>query len=170
MTNQEKNNLITGLLQGANLEHAQINLILEEGVTISYSNNQTEDSKKNSHSHHTKDAIIDYVGRLKPMVRDSYIDCYDQLWMGILELEEVRAHVYDSGKQQDTTFNRNLVAQIIHQMATTIYVPTANTVKMAQYLEPSKGGDHPVRQKLGESPEIRIKKSVDEYLKQHIFG
>lgn len=30
MTIQEKKELMTGLLQGANLEHAQINLILEE--------------------------------------------------------------------------------------------------------------------------------------------
>ena len=103
MTNQEKKELMTGLLQGANLEHAQINLILEKGATISYSNNQTN-NKTTSNSHHTKDAIMDYVGRLKPMVRDSYIDCYDQLWMGILELEEVKTHVYNSGKQQDTTF------------------------------------------------------------------
>ena len=104
MTNQEKKELMTGLLQGANLEHAQINLILEEGATISYSCNQPNDNKTTSNSHHTKDAIMDYVGRLKPMVRDSYIDCYDQLWMGILELKEVKMHVYDSGKQQDTTF------------------------------------------------------------------
>ena len=170
MTRLEKKDLITGLLQGANLEHAQINLILEEGTTIGYSINQANDSKKPSNSHHTNDAIMDYVGRLKPMVRESYVDCYDQLWMGILELDEVKTHVYDSGKQQDTTFNRNLVAQIIHQMAATIFVPTANTVKMAQYLEPSKGGDHPVRQKLGESPEKKIKISVDKYLKQHILG
>ena len=169
MTNQEKKELMTGLLQGANLEHAQINLILEKGATISYSNNQTN-NKTTSNSHHTKDAIMGYVGRLKPMVRESYVDCYDQLWMGILELEEVKTHVYDSGKQQDTTFNRNLVAQIIHQMAATVFVPTANTVNMAQYLEPIKGSDHPVRQKLGESPENKIKISVDKYLKQHILG
>ena len=104
------------------------------------------------------------------MERDSYIDCYDQLWTEILELKEVKMQVYDIGKQQDTKFNRNLVAQIIHQLAATVYLPNANTVKMAQYLEPSKGGDHPVRQKLGESPEKTIKKSVDEYLKKYNIG
>lgn len=170
MTTEEKKALLSGILQGANLEHAQINLILEEGATISYSNVQTNDNKPAINNHQAKDAIMDYVGRLKPMVRDCYIDCYDQLWTGILELNEVKTHVYDVGKQQDTKFNRNLVAQIIHQMAATIYVPTANTVKMAQCLEPSKGGDHPVRQKLGESPEKTIKKSVDEYLKKCNIG
>ena len=170
MTTEEKKALLSWILQGANLEHAQINLILAEGATISYSNNQTNDNKSTISNHQAKDAIMDYVGRLKPMVRDSYIDCYDQLWTEILELKEVKMQVYDIGKQQDTKFNRNLVAQIIHQLAATVYLPNANTVKMAQYLEPSKGGDHPVRQKLGESPEKTIKKSVDEYLKKYNIG
>ena len=47
-------------------------------------------------------------------------------------------------------------------------LPTANTVKMAEYLEPEKGIEHPVRQKLGESPEKPIKKAVDEYMKSKI--
>lgn len=170
MTSEEKKALITGLLNGANLEHAQINLVLEAGTTIIYGNNQTTEDKTTNCNPSAKEAIMDYVGRLKPVVREAYLDCYDQLWQGILELKEVRMQVYDCGKQKDTKFNRNLVAQIIHQMASTIYVPTANTVKMAQYLEPSKGSDHPVRQKLGEVPEKNIRKSVDEYLKQHNFG
>ena len=162
MMTEEKMAFLSGILQGANLEHAQINLILAEGATISYSNNQTNDNKSTISNHQAKDAIMDYVGRLKPMVRDSYIDCYDQLWTEILELKEVKMQVYDIGKQHDTKFNRNLVAQIIHHLAATVYLPNANTVKMAQYLEPSKGGDHPVRQKLGESPEKTIKKSVEK--------
>ena len=168
MTSEEKKALITGLLNGANLEHAQINLILEAGTTIIYGKDQTTEDKTTNYNPPAKEAIMDYVGRLKPVVREAYLDCYDQLWQGILELKEVRMQVYDCGKQKDTKFNRNLVAQIIHQMASTIYVPTANTVKMAQYLEPSKGSDHPVRQKLGEVPEKNIRKSVDDYLKQHI--
>ena len=118
MTTEEKRALLSGILQGANLEHAQINLILAEGATISYSNNQTNDNKSTINNHQAKDAIMDYVGRLKPMVRDSYIDCYDQLWTEILELKEVKMQVYDIGKQHDTKFNRNLVAQIICRMQT----------------------------------------------------
>lgn len=170
MTIEEKKELLGILFRGANLEHAQINLILEAGTTISYGNNQNTETKATNNNHHAKEAIMDYVGRLKPVVREVYLDCYDKLWQEILELEEVKMQVYDCGKQKDTMFNRNLVAQIIHQMSSTIYVPTANTVKMAQYLEPSKGVDHPVRQKLGEVPEKNIRKSVDEYLKQHNFG
>ena len=167
MTNEEKKELLKGLFNGANLEHAQINLILEEGATICYSNNQPVENNQANKNQQVKDAIIDYVGRLKPMVRQELLDRYDQLWSGILELKEVKTQVYNSGKQQGTIFNRNLVAQITHLMGDTIFVST-NTVKMANYLEPSKGCDHPVRQKLGEAPEKEVKKSVEEYIKQHI--
>ena len=167
MTTEEKQALVSGLLQGANLEHAQINLILEQGTTVTYSNHQATENKTTNNNHSAKEAIMDYVGRLKPIVREAYVECYDQLWQGILELNEVKTQVYDRGKQKDTKFNRNLVAQIIHQMSETIYLPSANTVMMAQYLEPSKGSDHPVRQKLGEAPEKNIKKSVSDFLKQY---
>lgn len=170
MTIEEKKELIGGLFRGANMEHAQINVILEAGTTISYGNDQTTENNQTNSNQHANQLIMDYVGRLKPVVREEYLDVYDQLWMGILELKEVKTLVYDAGKQRDTKFNRNLVAQIIHQIADVVYLPTANPVKMAQYLEPSKGSDHPVRQKLGEAPDKPIKKSVDEYLKQHHFG
>ena len=170
MTTEEKMKLMARLLKGVNLEHAQIIVVLESGTSISYTGNQTAENNKTNTNKQVNQMIMDYVGRLKPVVRDEYQDCYDQLWSGILELKEVKMQVYNCGKQQDTKFNRNLVAQIIHQMVGTIFVPNTNTVKMAQYLEPSKGSDHPVRQKLGEAPEKQIKKSVDDYLKQHIFG
>ena len=84
-----------------------------------------------------------------------------------IDLKEVKAVIYNKGKQQDTTFNRNLLAQIIHQVGT-VYKPTANTVQMARCLEPGKGVDHPVRQKLGEVPDKPIKRAVDNYLKENL--
>ena len=117
-----------------------------------------------------KESILEYVGRLTPIVKDEYKDCYNEMWNGLLELREVKQIVYDRGKQQDTTFNRNLVAQIIHQIKDKVYVPTANTVQMAECLEPGKGGAHSVRQKLGESPDKVIKKSVEEYFNTHYKG
>ena len=167
MTNEEKMELLKGFFNGANLDHAQINLVLEPGTTISYGNNPTTENNQTNNNQQMKEEIIDYVGRLKPMVRHDWLDRYDQLWLGILDLKEVKTLVYDSGKQQGTHFNRNLVAQITHLMGNTIFVST-NTVKMAKYLEPSKGSDHPVRQKLGEAPDKEVKKSVEEYIKQLI--
>ena len=111
-----------------------------------------------------KEAIMEYVDRLKPLIKQEYQERYDEIWMGILELKEVREEVYDKGKQQDTTFNRNLVAQIFHMMADKICLPAIKVSHMAERLEPDKGVDHPVRKKLGESPDKLIKKSVEDYL------
>lgn len=111
-----------------------------------------------------KEAIMEYVGRLKPMVKEEYQENYDDLWLGILNLKEVKLHIYNKGKQQDTCFNRNLVAQIIHQISDRVFVASANNAMMAEHLEPEKGVQHPVRLKLGESPDKPIKASVEAYL------
>ena len=143
--------------------------VMENTGTITYNDNRgaEKQEKKDSGSQSgSKEAIMEYVGRLKPVVREQYRNEYDTIWEGILELTQVRTLIYNKGKQQDTTFNRNLVAQIIHQVSDWLYLPTANTVKMAEYLEPEKGIEHPVRQKLGESPEKDVKKAIEAYVKE----
>jgi hypothetical protein len=47
-------------------------------------------------------------------------------------------------------------------------MPEANAVVMAEHLEPEKGRDHPVRQKLGESPDKSIKKAIEAFLKDNL--
>ena len=108
---------------------------------------------------------MDYVKRLMPVVREEYQSVYVDMWLGILDLKEVKLQVYNKGKQQGTSFNRDFVAQIIHQLGQRIYTPEANTVVMAEYLEPEKGRDHPVRKKLGEKPEKVIAKAIEEQIK-----
>ena len=128
---------------------------------------EEEEEEVDSRYSSAKERIISYVDRLEPMVNKEFRDNYYELWNGILELKEVKESVYDKGKQQGTTFNRNLVAQIIRQIKDKVYVASANTVQMAEYLEPGKGANHPVRQKLGEVPCKMIKKSVEAYMKTH---
>ena len=145
--------------------------IMENTGTITYNDHRSiekEEKKSGESASCSKEAIMEYVGRLKPVVKAEYQTEYDTSWEGILELTQVRTHVYKKGKQQDTTFNRNLVAQIIHQVSDWLYLPTANTVKMAEYLEPEKGSEHPVRQKLGESPERDVKKAIEAYVRERI--
>ena len=145
--------------------------IMENTGTITYNDHRSiekEEKKSGESASCCKEAIMEYVGRLKPVVKAEYQTEYDTIWEGILELTQVRTHVYKKGKQQDTTFNRNLVAQIIHQVSDWLYLPTANTVKMAEYLEPEKGSEHPVRQKLGESPERDVKKAIEAYVRERI--
>lgn len=138
-------------------------LIIENTGTITYNDHRTcaEEQKSHDCPPMARDSIMEYVGRLKPLVRSDILDGYDALWLRILELQEVRGLVYNKGKQQDTTFNRNLVAQIIHQMGQRVYIVGASDQQMAEYLEPEKGKDHSVRKKLGESPDAPVKRAIE---------
>lgn len=156
---------LQGFLQGAQI--GQFNMFVEDGATVNY-NAGKESMNESPGMENAKQAIMEYVGRLKPLVQDSLAGVYDELWLGILELREVRLKVYDKGKQQNTTFNRDLVAQIVHQIGSRVYAVEAKPGRMAELLEPSKGKDHPVRQKLGESPEGAIKKAVEGLLSERI--
>lgn len=156
--------MIGRMFEGATISNSVVVGVAQSGAQVYYMPNKQEENPQKTENLQGKEAIIDYLDRLKPMVKAEYKDRYDTLWEGVLELSQVKAVIYNKGKQQDTTFNRNLLAQIIHQLGV-LYVPTANTVQMAMQLEPEKGADHPVRQKLGEVPEKTIKKAVDEYIK-----
>lgn len=147
------------ILKGAQI--GQFNLVTGDGVEIVY-NKYGECEKGNpEYSPAAKDHIVEYVSRLKPLVKAEYLDGYEELWMRILNLQEVKGQVYNKGKQQDTTFNRNLVAQIIHQIGSRVYLVGVSDLQYAEYLEPGKGKNHSVRQKLGESPDGPIKKAIE---------
>ena len=156
-----------GFLQGAQI--GQFNMFVESGAKVVYNEYAAPETENEGDKEPAaKDAVMDYVNRLMPVVREQYQSIYHDIWLGILELKEVKLQVYNKGKQQDTTFNRNFVAQIIHQLGSRIYMPDANAVVMAEHLEPGKGKDHPVRQKLGELPEKVVIKAVEELIKDKI--
>lgn len=164
MTADEKVKILEALAKSG-IQAGQI--IIENTGTITYNDHRGNDRQKDEDadaSSAAKDDILKYVNRLKPVVKTEYQDCYDEMWQGILELKEVKLHIYNKGKQQDTTFNRNLVAQIIHLISGRVFVPQTNNSQMVEFLEPEKGYNHPVRQKLGESPDKVIKKSIDTYM------
>ena len=157
---------LNGLFEGGNFPNAQIIVMTGDGVHISYESPVRK--AKGEPEPASKDAIMEYVKKLTPIVREEYQGVYSEMWLGILELKEVKSRVYNKGKQQGTTFNRDFVAQIIHQLGNRIYLPDANPVVMAEHLEPEKGKDHPVRQKLGESPDKSIKKAIEAFLKEQL--
>ena len=112
-----------------------------------------------------KKSIIDYVMKLHPVyVSKEWQDKYEGLWKAILELPVVAEKIYDKGRQQGTTFNRNLVANILHLMAEKkVLAITANATKMAEVLEGDANAS--VRAKLGEMPPKEVKDAVEEWLK-----
>ena len=109
--------------------------------------------------------IIDYVMRLHPIhVRQEWREKYQALWEEILELPAVADRIHDKGRQQGTTFNRNLVANILHLMAEKkVLAITANATKMAEVLEGDANAS--VRAKLGEMPLRVIEQAVGVLMK-----
>ena len=110
----------------------------------------------------SKKNILEYVMRLHPShVRPEWQDKYEGLWGSILELPAVATVIYDKGRQQNTTFNRNLVANILHLMSEKKVLTTnAHATKMAEVLEGDANAS--VRAKLGEMPPKEIRMAVVE--------
>ncbi|MBQ8242493.1 MAG: hypothetical protein IJZ40_03305 [Bacteroidaceae bacterium] len=111
-----------------------------------------------------KKSIIDYVMKLHPVyVSKEWQDKYEGLWKAILELPVVAEKIYDKGRQQNTTFNRNLVGNILHLMAEKkVLAITANATKMAEVLEGDANAS--VRAKLGEMPSRAIEQAVESLI------
>ena len=147
---------IVNYFQGATIHNLVINGNMTKSGQDHFNGMGQKDRKLTKY-----EQIMEYVGRLKPLVQPSVQERYDTLWASVLELQEVSMMVYNPGKQQGTTFNRDLVAQIAHLMGSRVYTDT-KAVQMAELLEPGKGKDHPVRQRLSENPDGNVKKAVEQ--------
>lgn len=110
----------------------------------------TEKVLQDAEREQRKADIMDYVANLKEYVSKEWKNRYETLWKEILNLPEVDAEVYEPGKQHGTTFNRNLIANIIYIMCKKGVIAETNATKLTVALEGDK--DHPVRAKLKESP------------------
>ena len=113
-----------------------------------------------------KESVLEYVMKLHPVhVRPEWQDKYMELWESILELPEVADIIYNPGKQQGTTFNRNLVGNILHLLAEKkVLTFTANAKNMAIVLEGDAGSS--VRAKLGIMPSKEIGSPIVELIEK----
>ena len=93
---------------------------------------------------------MDYVAHLKPYVSKEWKNRYETLWRSILAIPEVDAVVYKPGKQKNTTFNRNLIANIIYIMCSENVIDEHNATTLTKILEHDK--EHSVRSQLGIQP------------------
>ena len=108
--------------------------------------------------------ILSYVGSLKGLVSSVWKSRYTRMWNDILDLDVVSVEVYEPGRQQGTNFNRNLVANIIHNLGSRgIYGDSKNynAAQFAEMLESSK--EHSVRAALGVDPSQKIVSRLDRY-------
>lgn len=101
-----------------------------------------------------KAEIMQYVSNLKQYVTSEWSNRYEATWQAILRLPEVSSIVCEPGKQKDTTFNRNLVANIIYIMCEKGIIAENNATTLAKALEGDK--DHPVRAQLRAKPEDKL--------------
>lgn len=118
--------------------------------------------------------IMQYVGNLKQYVAKEWKNRYESIWHSILDIVEVAAVIFEPGKQKDTTFNRNLVANIIYMMyeveeVRVCIITETNATKLTESLEGNK--DHPVRAQLRLFPEDKVIRSkVERLLKEEYQG
>ena len=112
-------------------------------------------------------AAMEYVGRLKEMVAPAWASRYMDLFKQIFALPQVRVNIAVVGKQQGTSFNRNMVANVVQMMLQEqdIFLPTANPSRMAEKLEHNK--DHSVKAALGAVPQDKqLKEAVKAKIKE----
>ena len=117
-------------------------------------NNMTDDERE-----HLKSEIMTYVSRIKKYVAKEWKNRYETTWRSILDIPEVKSLVFSPGKQKDTLFNRNLVANIIYIMCNAGLFDDTNATTLAVALEDNK--EHSVRSQLGKGP-------ADELLVKHV--
>lgn len=107
--------------------------------------------------------ILQYVAKLAQYVSKDWKNRYETLWKNILALPEVEAEVYEPGKQKGTTFNRNLIANIICMMISAEVFNTDNATHLTIALEGDK--EHSVRNQLREYPQNDdIKEKINDLL------
>lgn len=109
--------------------------------------------------------ILSYVSRIGKCLDYAWTGSYEKTWVSILDMEAVSVLVYNPGKQQGTSFNRSLVANIIHYLhGRGIYTGEYNASHLAEILEGDK--DHSVRCALGTDPEPHIVSCLNRQFEQ----
>lgn len=107
--------------------------------------------------------ILNYVSCIRPQLKDEWKSHYMKMWEGILDLDIIAEKVYAPGKQQDTNFNRNLVANIIHYLNSRgLYKNDYNASNMTMALEGDT--DHSVRSALGKDPSDDMVSRLDRFM------
>lgn len=119
----------------------------QSGKRREYSNKEIKTAEENAMTYVLK--LEDYISYQLDLEK------YKTLWQQIFELPVVKDKIADCGKQKNTTFNRNMIANIIHVLMESrkVYKQSANCTNMAEALEGSS--THPVRAQLGYMPQDR---------------
>lgn len=115
-----------------------------------------------------RNEILNYVNRVRPLLNDQFKSGFMKMWEDILDLPEVKKDLYKPGKQWDTNFNRDLVANIFYHLRKyriykVVYKDNYNGARMAEVLEGDR--DHSVKHALRQDPAKDVREAVDKLLK-----
>lgn len=130
---------------------------------------EVEEIKDNkSEINHSPEEIIRYVMKLHPVyVSERWKEHYRSLWETVLKLSEVENIIYDKGRQKNTTFNRNLVGNILCLMADKEVLCGNNATKFTVALENNEKAS--IRFQIGTMPPKAIRDSVTKTI-ESFFG
>lgn len=166
MNNDELKELLSAMVSQAK----QVNILTGNHAQAVY-NEVEKPAKTAGKDEHDVEAAtcaaMEYVGRLKEMVTPAWADHYLDMFKHIFALPQVRINIAVVGKQQGTTFNRNMVANVVQMMLqeNDIFLPTANPSRMAEKLENNK--DHSVKAALGAVPQDKqLKEAIKVAIKE----
>ena len=167
MSEEKKTAYGQGMFTGCTFQDSVVVGIAGSGSTISYESQKQKAQEEKFEG--MKQSVMDYVGRLMPVVTVGFREQYAKIWQDILEQDAVSRVIYEKGSQKGTLFNRNLVAQISHMMAVNgVIVKETTDVRMAELLEPEKGKNHSVRGALAVTPDDKlVKKAVNDVLERY---
>ena len=113
--------------------------------------------------------ILNYVSRVRPLLKDEAKSTFMKMWEDILALPEVESKVYKPGNQWGTNFNRDLVANILYYLRNrkiyaVVYKDNYNGAAMCEALEGDK--DHSVKHALRDDPPADVREAIDKLLKE----
>ena len=89
---------LKGLFEGGNFPNAQINIFTGDGVHVSYES--PEKKPKEVQMEGVRQSVMEYVGRLMPVVAADFRDNFCRIWQEILEQEAVSRVIYERGSQK----------------------------------------------------------------------
>lgn len=104
-----------------------------------------------------------YIDKVRCFVVDEWREQWPVIWNEIIINDDLKDKILLVGKQREATFNRSLVANIIHLLGDEMkMMKPYNATKIAEILEGNK--NHSVRMELGIRPEekeiIQIVKNI----------
>ena len=169
MEEKKKEEMLRGMFAGATFSNSVVVGVAESGSTVCYQGQPAKNEEREQKMNGLKQTLMEYVGRLMPVVADGYKESYADIWQEILAQDAVSSIIYKRGSQKGTVFNRNLVARISHMFVMNgIIAQGTSDLRMTEPLEPEKGKNHSVRGELALMPEDKlVKNAVKEVLEKH---